>query len=240
MRTHSLDIPISLSPRRITQALILVVLCLTFASVAGHFLKHVLSYDTLFGWLVLNLAPFFDLNGETNIPTWYSSSALLLCSILLAIIASTTNKNNARYVLHWRALSVIFLGMSMDEVVQLHELADAPMRSILHAGDFFFHAWTVLGIAFVLILGLAYLRFLAYLPAKTRGLFLVAGTVYCIGAIGMELANQSPWMVMVVMIETVEESLEMLGVVIFIYALMSYLGSLGDAAHTRSGDRAVD
>ena len=75
----------------------------------------------------------------------------------------------------------------------------------------------------------AYLRFLFGLPARTRRLFLVAGSLYVGGAIGIELVGgrhaylygtQNMGYEMIV---TFEEFLEMMGIVVFIYALMSYM-----------------
>ena len=44
-------------------------------------------------------------------------------------------------------------------------------------------------IGFVLIVGLAYARFLFELPAKTRNLFLIAATLYVEGALGIEMVG---------------------------------------------------
>ena len=189
-----------------------------------------------------NVGPFvklFRLDSEGNIPTFYSASTLLLCSALLAIIAFAKKKEDAPYRLHWKALSIIFLFMSLDEASALHEMTIEPLRSALSAGGFLYLTWVVLGTVFVLILVLAYLRFLADLPRKTRNLFLVAGAIFVGGALGMEMIGGyyvSPYAGQSVppsricniylnyqMISAVEELLEMLGIVVFIYALMSYI-----------------
>jgi hypothetical protein len=214
----------SLHPRNVAKILVLVVSFITLASLAGQFCKHVLGYD-----YVLGFVPLFDLNGERNVPAWYASSTLLLCSALLALIASSEAKKGARYVLHWRALSVIFLFMSLDEVVQIHEAAVEPLRSWLGAGGLFHYAWTIVGIAFVLSFALAYLPFVANLDARTRRLFVASGGLYVGGALGMELIqgwHDSLYGMggVTALITTVEEVLEMSGVVVFIYALLSYAG----------------
>jgi len=216
-----------------------------------HFLSPtkseiVADYNLALGGLVaagnLEFGPFvklFDLNKEGNIPTFYQASTLLLCSALLAIIAFAKKKEDAPYRLHWKALSIIFLFLSLDEAARLHERTIEPLQSALNASGFLHYAWIILGAVFVLIFVLAYLRFLADLPRKSRNLFLVAGAISVGGALGMESISGyhksfyvGQYMLLSclcnyhanhVMISTVEELLEMLGIVVFIYALMSYI-----------------
>jgi len=76
---------------------------------------------------------------------------------------------------------------------------------------------------------LAYLPFLAHLPTKTRWLFITAGALYAGGALGMEMVagfyRSLYWEkdALYVMQTIVEEFLEMTGIVVFVYALMSYI-----------------
>jgi hypothetical protein len=215
---------VSISPRRFAKALTIVVLCLTLASIAGQFSKYVLGYGGLFGFVRL-----FHTDSEGNIPAFYSSSTLLLCSILLATIASAKKRGGDRYALHWRALAIIFLFLSLDEAASIHESGTERLRSALDAGGLLYFTWVIPGAAFVLLFVAAYLGFLADLPAKTRRGFLVAGTTFVGGALGMEMVggrfaeSYGVQNMRYQMIATVEELLEMLGIVVFIYALMSYM-----------------
>ncbi|MEJ7840937.1 MAG: hypothetical protein WKF95_04145 [Rubrobacter sp.] len=201
----------------------LVVLFVALMSIVGQFYKHVLGHDYLLGFV-----PLFDFNGERNIPTWYSSSMLLLCSVLLAIIAASTARSGDRYQMHWKVLSATFLIMSADEVIQIHEQMINPLRAVLDLGGVFHYAWSVVGLALVLAFVLAYPRFIAHLPTRTRRLFIVAAGLYVGGALGMELVqgwHDGLYGVdgVTALITTVEEVLEMSGVVVFVYALLSYM-----------------
>ena len=70
------------------------------------------------------------------------------------------------------------------------------------------------------------------LPVRIRILFIIAGSIYVMGAMGLELVGgyhadtygvrNTTYVVLV----SIEEILEMIGVVIFIYALMSYISSM--------------
>lgn len=115
------------------------------------------------------------------------------------------------------------------------------MRSLVEAvgfapSGFFFFFWVVPGAVFVLIVLLAYLRFLANLPKKTRRLFLVAGTLFVVGALGIEMlygqlvsfygsedSLSGNVKAVAAILTAIEELLEMSGIVVFVYTLLSYV-----------------
>jgi hypothetical protein len=158
---------------------------------------------------------------------------LLFCAaLLLAVIAILKKKERDPERLKWTVLACGFLVMAFDEALSFHEKLAEPMRRLL--GDdvtlgVFYYAWVLPGMALVLVLAFYFLRFLLRLPAPTRLHFLVAGALYIGGAIGIELlggryeelyGDQS---LTYSMIATLEESLEMAGVIVFIYALFHYI-----------------
>lgn len=256
-----LAMDVTISPKRITRILICVLLFLTLADVAGILFKHFINRDFLL-WLVpkydlasstfillnriLNyllwfVIPIFDFGVEANIPTWYSSSMLLFCSILLAII-SDKKATADRYTIHWRVLAIIFLFLSMDEACGFHEMTAKPLRAALNARGILYHTWVIPGAAFVLFFVLAYLRFLANLPAKIRRGFIIAGTLYVGGALCLELieGNYMDFYgkqdMTYIAIMTIEEFLEMLGIIVFIHMLMSYISSYVKDVQIQSND----
>ena len=173
------------SPKRVTLILALVLLFLFIAGIVSNFVWDFQCHrGNLNAGLFVRL---FDLDREGNIPTFYSSSALLLCSALLAIIAFAKKKEDAPYRLHWKALAVIFLFLSLDEASQLHEKMHLPLLYVW--SRLIANIWVIFYAVFVVIFVLAYLRFLADLPRKTRNLFLVAGAIFVGGALGMELIS---------------------------------------------------
>jgi hypothetical protein len=186
------------------------------------------------------------LNFDGTIPEWYSALALLLCSILLGVIAASKKQLGERYTGHWGVLSGIFLLLSVDEVASLHNklnYASTLGSSVgLAPTGFLSYFWVVPGIVIVLIFVLAYLGFLFHLPKKTLLLFVGAGGLFVAGAIGMEMLAagldyyilqgeqrgmaDSLEMTMIYHASVVfEEFFEMLSVVLFVYALLSYIGS---------------
>lgn len=223
----SRELKVNLSSRRTVRFLFLVVLSLVLASLVGKFSVYFLPDYPLRDYF----AELTNMDGEQNIPALYSASALLLCSILLAIITSAKKVAGDLYVRHWGALSIIFLFLSLDELISIHERMIDPLRSTLNTSGFLYFAWVIPGAIFVSICLLAFLRFLTHLPAKTRSLFLVAGTLFLAGAIGIEMVGgyysylYGQQNITYAIITTLEEFLEMLGIVVFIYALLSYISS---------------
>ena len=174
---------------------------------------------------------FVAMNEEANLPTWFSSGLLLLVALVLAAIGLARRAIGARYVPHWLGLSLIFFYLSLDEMTQLHEkwgrlLPDALDPKILYG-------WTVVGFLIVLAVGLIYFRFLRALTPETRRLFMLAGALYIGGALGFEVIasysnfymgeavyDVSLWRII---ITHIEETMELAGIVVFLYALLQYI-----------------
>lgn len=216
---------IFLNPATVTQFLLRVVFFLVVISFLGQMTVYFLPNYPFTNYL----AKAFSVDYERNIPTAYSVLALLLSSILLGAIAHTKNLDSDRYKKHWKILSFIFLYMALDEAVQVHEQLINPMRALLNATGFLYFTWIVPIGCLVAIFLLSYTKFLFHLPTSTRNLFVTASVLYIGGAIGMEMLGgyqaytSGTYNLSYLIIVTFEELLEMLGIVIFIHALMSYI-----------------
>jgi hypothetical protein len=239
--------------KMIVRIIVIAVLLITLAGLAARF--------ALYMWGEVEfLQPLriFDVGEERSIPTWFESVQFLLCSILLAVVTVATRQRNARYSLHWGVLSIILLLLSLDEVASIHEAIGQQSERLLHyttgltpsgAISFF---WVVPGAVFVIIVLLAYLRFLANLPQTTRRWFLFAGALFVLGALGIEMLTAqvvsssdsiAHWIesssggivgresasaiptILKGLQTSVEEMFEMLGLTAFVYALLAYMGS---------------
>ena len=216
--------PIFICSRKLVKSLGLLVICLIFAGLTTHLASSFTGHPSIFG-----LVRLFDLDYENNVPTWYQSLTLLFCSILLAAIAFEKKIKSSSWFYQWRNLSIIFLFLSLDEMVSIHEMLVQPLKQGLHTSGLLTYAWVIPGAIFVLIVFLKYLKFLLFLPVKTRNLFLLAGTLYVGGAIGLEMVggyinNLYGSENLMYLAEVIgEEFLEMSGVLVFIYALLSYI-----------------
>jgi hypothetical protein len=225
---------ICLDPEKVGLALGAVVLGIALCHFAGQYSKYFLDHDNLWGFVHL-----FDLNHEENVPTWYSSSMLLLASLLLLVITALKASSRDRYTLHWAGLAAGFAYMSLDETVGLH--GQLAAISPVSATGIFYYAWVIPAAIAVAVIALVYLRFLFHLPVRTRRMFLLAGFTFTGGALGVEMiaARQHYLHGMQNMtyaaLTGVEDSLEMAGVALFIYALLRYLSGQFGTVEVRLG-----
>ena len=219
---------LSISPKFALQSavfLLLVVVGLAMLSLASE----VVVNSSLFSSLLRDDGQIgvFALDEEGNIPTWYSSSILLICAGLLAIISIASR--GSVYRLQWAVLSLVFLYLSADEAIMIHEKVNLAVGVLFPLDEFLPYAWIIVYAPLVLIFGLAYLKFVRDLSSETKRLFVVAGVLYVTGALGMEAIGGAYATlyggsdVVYSLITHFEETLEMLGVVVFFYALLLYI-----------------
>ena len=162
----------------------------------------------------------FGLSRERNIPTLFSSVILLGSSMLLGYIAYLTRLTGGRYSLFWAILSLGFLYLSVDETAYIHETLSED-----RAG------WVFVAAPFVILFFLFYIRFFLHLPRSTKLYFLFAGLLFIGGAFFLEyigswrrsIVDENSIAQTYLVFTTVEESFEMLGIILFIYALLLYL-----------------
>lgn len=179
-----------------------------------------------------HLIGVFDLDSEKNVPTLFSAFLLFAAAVTVAAVAKI--ESGSRWHRTWWALALGFLLMSFDETFPMHERLIEPVRGMLGADypPIFHFAWVIPGLVLLAVIAMSLRRFARALPRSTRSLFLLSATLYFGGAIGLEMVggrylalhgsdlNQS-------MIATLEESLEMYGSCLFVYAALRYLADRG-------------
>jgi hypothetical protein len=189
----------------------------------------------------VRLAQLVYLDGERNLPTAFSTLMLLCAALLLALIALLERRRNSDGVPYWALLSAGFVAMGVDEAWSFHERLNEPVRALLGGRQLgvYYYAWVAPAIVFVALRGLVFARFLWRLPAATRTAFLIAAAVYLGGAVGIELIEgrfdevHGDRNLVSGLIATLQETLEMAGVIVFIHALLTYLGASHGALHIR-------
>lgn len=174
-----------------------------------------------------SLSHLFNLDRENSVPTYFSVLLLLFVSVLFYVVA--LGKKQDPFFRHWACLAVLFFVFSIDEATSIHELMSGPLRRQFGLGGWLRFAWVIPGAAFVLTFLLVYFRFIAHLAKPFRTLFVAAGAIYVGGALGMELIGgfyfdtYGEGAVMYTLSATVEEALELGGLVVLIYAVLRYL-----------------
>ncbi len=220
-----MDLHISISARRVVTLLLLLIVPMTALGVAALVYRLYLNRSRFAA-----VVEVFEIGQEGTIQNWYAVCLLLLCAAFLALAARLERRTHGPYPWHWAGMAVVFLVFSLEEELDLHIRATPFLRSALHAGGIFYWAWVIPGALFVLIFALVYAPLLRALPAPIRSLLIAGGAIFVAGALGLEFAEgyfftvtQDPridaWLTLV------EEVMEMIGVLLLLYAVLLHLSS---------------
>ena len=133
----------------------------------------------------------------------------------------------------WLALSVIFIFLSADEAASIHEkIGDLFHRRYDLLDDQNYSPWTIPYTGLVLLFLMAYLPFVRHLGFRYGSLFILSGTVYVGGALGFEIfeglyldltGRVEEGFFYYAFLAGTEDCLEMLGLVLFISTLLTYM-----------------
>lgn len=181
-----------------------------------HLGSHAPAVETAVGLLSLSY--------ESNVPTWYASSLLLLAAFALAAIAVDVAARGGAWRRHWWGLALGFAFMSLDEAIELHEHLGGVFG--LDLGGVLYFDWVIPAAVVVLAVAALYLPFLRALPPGRRRGFVLAGAIYVGGAVAFELPL-GWWTERAgtdgagyALIDWCEETLELTGVSLFLLALL--------------------
>ena len=195
---------------------------------AAFLMAHAITQVGIYGfgadkhWLdVLNM------DRELNLPTLFSGLLLLMAAMLLQRLSNAPGKESAG---DWTLLSRIFVFLALDEALQIHEILILPgLRHQVHPA--LASTWVI---PYGLVAGgllWRFRHFLTTLPATTSVRFLRSGGIYVAGAIGLEMVGSFAVRTGLIRLHSfwygtitgLEESLEILGVILFLHALMQEL-----------------
>lgn len=218
---------------KVGRSLLVAIVVVVLAGLATRYLAAVLKArepESAVATAMLAVRKMFDLSSETNFPTWFSSGLLLVCALVAAAVAVLVRREGAPYGPHWTGLALVMGYLSLDETAELHERLNTPFEGMLggYARGPLRFAWVVPAVLIVAVVGLAYLRFLAHLPARTRLLLCVGAALFVAGAVGMEMAggialDELEAGALYTLLNVAEETLEMLGATVVLCALLTLL-----------------
>jgi len=223
-----LEIRLGLPLKTLQRILVGGVVALTLAGLGAEIADELKWRDPY------DLIEFFGLSYEENLPTWYSSMLLFSCALALTFISLAKRRSGAPYRTHWWLLAGLFALMSLDEIAQKHE----EISNFFDYDGVLYFGWVIPAAIFVALFGLSYLRFLLHLPRRTAVLMASAGAIYVFGALVMELPlgywtdHQGKHNLTYGMIDLVEESLEIIGLSVFLHTLLEHLADI--TAHRAS------
>ncbi len=172
----------------------------------------------------------FHLDREANLPTlfcvtlWFSN-ALGFCLL---------GRSEQRRI--WYFLAVGFLFFSIDEFTSIHESLVGVIRQHFECSGIFYFAWIIpYGLVFLLT-AICLTSAVFALGKRVMMIYLAAAALFLTGSIGLEaleglhLEKHDPdWLYFLLM--TLEESLEMLGLMVLLFGTMSMLAERNTSVH---------
>lgn len=217
---------LTLSPARVTRWLSVLVTSVILASALGELSR---AFDTPDHPVVRGLRFLragFNPSAEQTVGTWLTAALLLGCGLLLLSIGATEHE---RIVGRWRVLGWIFIFLSCDEVISIHERIGDQVATTIPPSGFFLWAWVIPYGLLAIVVGVSYVPFLARLPADTRSHIILAGAIYVGGALGVEMVEArivdqfGSGTLAVAILAVVEEGLEMVGAAAFLVSLLGHI-----------------
>jgi hypothetical protein len=185
------------------------------------------GYPYFFG-----LVPMFDLDAEANLPSFFQAEGLIACGLALLFAARQERAAASSYATRWLLLSLAFFYLGADEAAMLHDrMGPVAMQAIGAQPN---HIDWVLPMG-ILASGFALymIPFLLGIERTTAIAFALSGAIYVGGAVGAEMLGKLtselygyesyPYVLTV----TLEEGMEMLGVAMFLRAILRHIGRAG-------------
>jgi len=216
---------ITTTPGSVFRMFLLIIGVLTYLNALA--LIFWFEYDDHFHTFI----EYFDFGLEENIPTLYSVIALAVAATLLGANARHSWEKCDGQHCYWAGLALIFLFLAFDEGAQIHEMMNNVMEQWVTPKGYLRYLWVIpYGFA-VLVIGALYLRFLIRLSRASRYRFVLAAMIFLGGAIGVEMLSAreadliigNDYTILYCVLYSLEEFLEMIGVAVFIYALLKNL-----------------
>lgn len=192
------------------------------------------------------LVRLLDVDEEQSFATYYSVILLLVAAQLLIAISVVTRRVNGLHFAYWAGLAAIFLFLSIDEALSIHELFTKPMRKLLQGsgGMLLFFAWIVPYAIVVLGIGIIYLRFLLRLPRRTAAFMVLSGALYIGGALGVEMlsgwyfkSHGEQFDLGYYLLSALEEAFETTGAIVFVWTLLDYIETTFGTLRLEMGNR---
>lgn len=181
----------------------------------------------------LSLYNLFYVDRESNLPSFFNTILLLMVAALLLItFLLNRHHRNSGIKYHWLLLSFIFLFLSVDESISIHEHFTNILPDFGIGGNGYFKfAWVIPYALVALLICMYFIRFLLSLQKTIRLGFILSGIIYITGAIvfemiGGEIADTKGFVnISYAFATSCEEIFEMAGLIIFLHFILKHIRS---------------
>jgi hypothetical protein len=218
---------VTLSPRSTVFRLSAIAFFLLVAHLITIWMPYI--FEGFDHGLVRMLFGLFFIDGEGNLPAIYSTLLFLLNAGLFLMVGKAAGRaGDPRKI--WLVLSIVFVFLALDESISIHERLIDPLRATWNVTGIFYYAWIIPYGSGVVLLSIFAFPLFWRMPKRIRFWFGLSAAIYLSGAIGLEMIsgkylvmmNENKDIVWILMV-TLEETLEMAGLIILTYALLLLL-----------------
>ncbi|MFC0680523.1 hypothetical protein ACFFGH_22040 [Lysobacter korlensis] len=129
---------------------------------------------------------YIDVNGEANLPTWWSTTLLALAGVFSAAVGIVHRATGESGAFRWAVMAVLFLAMSVDEFTRVHDRIQHAWRALFGADPFTSIEWMLILIPVALVVAVAVLLLVRPLPRVPKVLLAIGGACYVLGAVGVD------------------------------------------------------
>ena len=175
---------------------------------------------------------FMDFDNEVNFPTYFNTILLFLSAQTFLLIAFSTLHSKFYYKSYWYILSFLFLYLSVDEFICIHEWFIGWSQQLgVNGTGILRYTWIVPYGILVILFVIYSLKFLLTLEKFFLKGYLMCGILYVLGAIGVESVggmmfeqnNNATGFEYILFYPTIEESLEMLSLILLLNYNLKFL-----------------
>jgi hypothetical protein len=176
---------------------------------------------------------FFDLDSEMNLPTFFSSTLILINAFLFYVLWLLKRSDGEPRIV-WIFFAVMFLFLAMDEYCSIHEKVGIVFQYVLHlTGKGYWYLTWIVPYGFIVgLIAFYFYRSWRRLPLFIKLWFSFSAMTYLVGAIGFESIGEKisqqhgnvdiSYKIVMIM----EESLEMVGQIMLEYTLLTMIRQL--------------
>lgn len=175
----------------------------------------------------VHLLSYVNFDSGQNVATMFSTALLWLCALLVFVIASANQQRRLKYS-QWTGLGLLFALLGIDKATLLHTRVQFPEFDMATPFGTIQDTWMVPILVLVILIAGIYLKFFIGLPRDTQKRIVLASMVYVVGVVGLDKAGCA-WLAAFGhdmgyhLFVILEEAVEMVGCILFIYAFSGYI-----------------
>lgn len=222
---------LDINPKKVTRFLYLSIAFLAVLHIGNLVLYFVIDDPDKFDFIQL-----IDFDYEENLPTTFSSMLFFINAFLLWVVWRNERQVKGKDKIQWLVLSILFLYLGFDESAKIHENLGDIIETYIEAEGYLYFPWSIAYLSIFAVLVILYFPFFLRLPKSTKIKFVIAAIVFVTGAAGFDIISakeayeNGTATIKYSVLYTIEELMEMIGLVLFTGALLEVIKRRGVSA----------